>query len=410
MSFFSEGRRQDLLPAFIGHTNEKTHEIIRSGLDQSPLYSGIIESRGPRYCPSVEDKIVRFADKDRHQIFLEKEGRKTVEHYVGGLSTSLPYDLQLKFLRSIPGMEAVEIIRPGYAIEYDHIDATQLKKTLEMKEVPGLFFAGQVNGTSGYEEAAAQGLVAGVNAAARAKCIEAFVPTRADSYLGILIDDLTRTQATEPYRMMTSRAEHRLALREDNVVERMLPYSKQFGLLNTEEQFFLSALLDRKQKLKSLLAGIRLTPTQEVNEVLKSWDESPLKAPCSLADLSKRPNLNLSHFKASPWLEKILFHDHDLESVITDIKYEGYISQANQQMLQLRKMLQFEIPEDIVYDLIPGLSRESIDRLNSVRPRSLEEASNLEGVNPAAVSVLAIQIARRKQNQDSSCAPLTAFV
>jgi len=409
MSFFSKIRRLDLLPAYIGHTNDKTHEIIRSGLDQSPLYSGIIESRGPRYCPSVEDKIVRFADKDRHQIFLEQEGRKTVEHYVGGLSTSLPYDLQLKFLRSIPGMESVEIVRPGYAIEYDYIDATQLQKTLELKNVPGLFFAGQVNGTSGYEEAAAQGLIAGVNAAAKAKNINAFIPTRADSYLGILIDDLTRTQATEPYRMMTSRAEHRLALREDNVVERMLPYSKEFQLLGPEDERVLEGLVERKQKLKTQLQSIRLTPTAEVNAVLAGWENSPLKSPATLADLARRPNLNLQHFKESPWLQSVSYEDHDLESVITDIKYEGYIGQANQQMNQLRKMLQFEIPSDFSYEAIQGLSREAIDRLNLVKPKNLEEASGLEGVSPSSISVLAVHLSRRRQHKDS-CATQSAFV
>ncbi len=406
MSYFTNTKREDLEPAFIAFTNERTHEIIRSGLEYSPLYSGIIQSRGPRYCPSVEDKIVRFADKPRHQIFIEREGRKTSEHYVGGLSTSLPYEVQLQFLKSIPGFENVEIVRAGYAIEYDFIDASQLHKTLEMKEVPGLYFAGQVNGSSGYEEAAAQGIVAGINAAARAKGLEDFVLSRADSYIGILIDDMTSIQSTEPYRMMTSRAEHRLALREDNVDERILAHSKKYGLLSSEEIDFVESRIAKRKHIREHFEETKFTQKTFTAQIIETLGAVPIKGQVSLADLAKRPEIDAKKIQLS--FELSDFEFESLESVVTDIKYEGYIRQAHSQLRQIERLRLQKIPESFDYSKVQGLSREAIDRLNAARPRNLEEASRLEGVGPAALSVLAIQLSR-SSNKDS-CVAESAFV
>ncbi len=407
MSYFTVEKRKDLEPAFIGHTNPRTHEIIRGDLDKSPLYSGIIESRGPRYCPSVEDKIVRFADKERHQIFVEREGRKTNEHYVGGLSTSLPYETQLEFLRSIVGLERVEIVRPGYAIEYDYIDATQLNSRLEMKEMPGLYFAGQVNGTSGYEEAAAQGIVAGINAAASSLGHEALELDRSESYIGILIDDLTRIVGTEPYRMMTSRAEHRLALREDNVDERLISHSKRLRLLSDRELQRLESNLKKKAQIKEELESKKLKPDAATQELFRLLGEGELKSQISLLDFSRRPNISAQDLMRLFCFE---YPSDVFETVITDIKYEGYIKQAHSQLRQLEKMRSLKIPEGLRYEFIKGLSREAIDRLNQSKPKDLAEASRLEGVSSAALTVLSIFLSKRESRSSykDSCAAESA--
>ncbi|TVQ79167.1 MAG: tRNA uridine-5-carboxymethylaminomethyl(34) synthesis enzyme MnmG [Bradymonadales bacterium] len=399
LSFFTKERRKDLEPAHLTYTNPRTHEIIRQSMDQSPLYSGMIESRGPRYCPSVEDKVLRFPDKDRHQVFLEREGRWTHEVYVGGLSTSLPLDRQEEFLRSIEGLESVEIIRPGYAIEYDYLDSTQLKHNLEVRDVPGLFFAGQVNGTSGYEEAAAQGLMAGINAALRAKGEEAFTLKRAEAYTGVLIDDLVERGTEEPYRMLSSRAEWRLLLREDNVDQRLFPHAKRLGLLSEADLESLESRLSLRQESMARLSKINLKASEHLS-LFRSLGLEPPSRPMRFVDYMRRPEFKTEHL--GPILEALEegfeLSDMDWTQILTDLKYSGYVKQAETQIHQMDRMERMKIPEALNFGEIKGLPIEAIESLSKNRPRSFFEAKRLQGLTPASLQVLALYIQRERKN------------
>jgi len=378
----------------LAYTNPKTHETIRASLDQSPLYSGIIESRGPRYCPSVEDKIVRFADKDRHQLFLEREGRWTNEVYVGGLSTSLPYECQLEFLRTIKGLEEVEIIRPGYAIEYDFIDATQLLPSLEMKEVPGLYFAGQVNGTSGYEEAAAQGLMAGINAALKNYEEEPFILKRSEAYIGVLIDDLVTKTTSEPYRMLSSRAEWRQLLREDNVEQRLYSYAKRNKLLNLSDERKVEVLLEEREKIHSKIKLTRVLPSEMINSRLAAIGQNELKSGVSVHELLKRPGFELSEIES---VVPLLFAEHsrqDWKRVMSDVKYEGYIRQCESQIKQVERLERLKIPLGFDFSSLKALPMEAREKLTQIRPITLGQAGRISGITPASISVLAIHLSK----------------
>jgi tRNA uridine 5-carboxymethylaminomethyl modification enzyme len=408
LSFFSENLRPDLESAHIVFTNSKTHEIIRESLTESPLYSGIISSRGPRYCPSVEDKIVRFSDKDRHQVFLEREGRDTEEVYVGGLSTSLPYDCQLKFLRSIPALEKVEIIRPGYAIEYDYIDATQLFPTLEVKDFPGLYFAGQVNGTSGYEEAAAQGIIAGINAALRAQEKSPLILKRSEAYIGVMIDDLVTKGTKEPYRMFTSRAEWRLLLRQDNADMRLSPIAHELGLISDLDFEKFYSKIQRRENLRTQLQEVRLTPTAETNEKLRSLEQAELKTMTRATELLRRPTFGIQSLKY--FVSEIDFETmkDDLGFIETEIKYEGYIDQARSQIRQVERLEDMPIPNDFDFSSLQGLTRESIEKLSGVRPMTIGQAGRISGITPATLSILAIHLNKRRNN-NRTCAASQVF-
>ncbi len=397
LSHWKNSIRNDLVSAHIAYTTPETHDIIRAHLHESALYSGIIESRGPRYCPSVEDKVVRFADKSRHQVFLEREGRRTQEVYVGGLSTSLPYSAQLKFLRTIPGLEAVEIIRPGYAIEYDTIDANQLDHGLQLKEMPGLFFAGQVNGTSGYEEAAAQGLLAGVNAACFALGKESFRLDRSEAYLGVMVDDLVTKKHSEPYRMFTSRSEWRLLLRQDNADRRLGEKAYDLGLITETQMEKLQRDWSRRDSLKEKIEAQVFYPKAEFNECLLACGEAALKTAVSAADLLRRPSLTIERVSSWMGLSVDDYSDEDLRYIESEIKYVGYIEQAKLRLRQLNRMIDQKFPKDFDFK-VPGLSREASEILLQARPESLVEASRIPAVTPATVSILAIALARRQNN------------
>lgn len=407
MSVFSASKREDLEPAHISYTNPRTHEIIESNLEKSPLYAGAIESTGPRYCPSVEDKVVKFSGKSAHQIFLEREGRQTQEVYVGGVSTSLPLEVQQEFLRSIDGLEHARIIRPGYAIEYDYLDSTQLKPSLEMKDVSGLFFAGQVNGSSGYEEAAAQGLVAGVNAASLVLQKESFVLDRSEAYIGVLIDDLTTKENLEPYRMLSSRAEWRLMLREDNVEERLYQRAVDFDLLAEADRRSLCERLERKASLKKRLEKADLS---KINRGLERIGEQRIKPGQSAASVFKRPSFRAEWFDL---LFKEEFSNSEQpywQSIAASIKYEGYIRQSQSQIQQVKRLQAESLPLDIDYSQVNGLSIEAAEKLNKIRPINLAQASRISGVTPASISVLAVYISKLKNQMElDACAANESF-
>ncbi|MGM0752785.1 MAG: tRNA uridine-5-carboxymethylaminomethyl(34) synthesis enzyme MnmG [Bacillota bacterium] len=385
----------DQLPCWLTYTNEHTHQLIDDNLHRSPMYSGMIKGTGPRYCPSIEDKVVRFHDKPRHQIFLEPEGRNTQEVYVQGLSTSLPEDVQQKILQTIPGLEEVQMMRAGYAIEYDSIVPTQLWPTLETKKIKNLYTAGQINGTSGYEEAAGQGLMAGINAACRALDKEEVILSRSDAYIGVLIDDLVTKGTNEPYRLLTSRAEYRLLLRHDNADLRLTDIGHKIGLISDDRYERFSAKKEAISAEKKRLEGIRIKPTEETQAVIRQAGGSELKDGIVAADLLKRPEMNYSHIKSLVPSEIELDPDVE-EQVEIQVKYEGYIEKSLQQVDKMKKMENKRIPENIDYSAISGLASEARQKLIEVQPLSLAQASRISGVNPADISILLVYIEQGK--------------
>ena len=394
MSFI--GSREDhpkQISCFITHTNERTHDIIRSGLDRSPMYTGVIEGVGPRYCPSIEDKIQRFADKNSHQIFVEPEGLTTHELYPNGISTSLPFDVQLELVRSIRGMENAHIIRPGYAIEYDFFDPRDLKPSLETKVIHGLYFAGQINGTTGYEEAGAQGLLAGLNAALRSKGEEAWCPRRDEAYIGVMVDDLITNGTSEPYRMFTSRAEYRLVLREDNADIRLTPKGRELGLVDDERWELFCAKQNSINAETERLKKTFVHPSKPEAEVINSKLENNITREYSLMELLKRPELNyrdVASLKGEPVDSEAVAEQVEIQS-----KYQGYIERQSEEIARLRRHEETQLPTDMDYSAITGLSNEIRQKLNDVRPATLGQASRIQGVTPAAISLLLIHLKKR---------------
>ena len=381
----------DQVSCWLTYTNEKTHEIIRNNLDRSPLFSGAIEGTGPRYCPSIEDKVVKFPDKNRHQVFIEPEGLHTTEMYVGGMSSSLPEDVQYAMYRSVPGLENAKIVRNAYAIEYDCIDARQLKSTLEFKNIEGLFSGGQFNGSSGYEEAAAQGLIAGINAARKLQGKEGIIIDRSQGYIGVLIDDLVTKESHEPYRMMTSRAEYRLLLRQDNADLRLTKIGYEVGLID-EERY--QNLLKKEKMIEEEIERAEHTnigTSDKVQKVLESFGSTPLNSGTTLAELIRRPEL--SYDKLSEIDENRPELPYDVEEQVNiNIKYDGYIKRQMRQVEQFKKLENKKIPEDINYDEIQSLRIEAKQKLNAIRPASIGQASRISGVSPADVSVLLVYL------------------
>ncbi len=397
-SFWTRKKVKNYLPCYITYTNTKTHQIIKSGLNRSPLYTGIIKGTGVRYCPSIEDKIVKFPDRDRHQIFIEPEGLNTIEYYPNGISTSLPLDIQIKMLRSIKGLEKVEILRPGYAIEHDYCDPTQLKPSLETRLYENLFFAGQINGTTGYEEAAAQGIIAGINAALKAQEKSEFVLTRADAYIGVMIDDLVTKGTNEPYRMFTSRVEYRLLLREDNADLRLTPKGYQLGLIPYK---YYKKVLQKKKKIALILDWLkrtRISPSDKINKKLEQLNTAPLRHSVTLEELLRRPEINYQHLAEItsaidfPVLDDISL----LWNIEIEVKYKGYIERTLNDIEKFKELENIKIPSSLDFRTVQGLSNEIKEKLTKFRPDNLGQAQRIPGITPSAIFALMVYL---KKNQ-----------
>lgn len=392
------------VPCYITYTTFRTHEIIREGLDRSPLYTGIIKARGVRYCPSIEDKIVKFPEKPRHQIFLEPEGLETLEIYPNGTSTSLPIDIQIKMVRSIPGLERARIMKPGYGIEHDYADPVQLKPNLETKLIEGLFFAGQINGTTGYEEAAAQGLIAGINAIVKIRGEEPLILSRSQAYIGVLIDDLVTKGIDEPYRMFTSRAEYRLLLREDNADFRLRDIGYKIGLVDESTY---RMFCQKKKKVEDLIKKLnefKIRPESCVQERLKEIGTAPIKNVISLSGLLRRSEVYFEHLSIFDNELKNI-EEQVASEVETRIKYEGYIKRQERQVEQIKKMEQIRIPEGIDYTRVHGLTAEAVEKLSKVRPITLGQASRIPGITPASIVALQIHLKKREKDEDRAHMP-----
>jgi tRNA uridine 5-carboxymethylaminomethyl modification enzyme len=397
-SFWDTKSLQFQLPCYITYTNPETHDLLRTGFDRSPMFNGAIQSTGPRYCPSIEDKINRFADRDRHQIFVEPEGWNTVEIYVNGFSTSLPEEVQVKSIKSIRGFEKAKLFRPGYAIEYDYFPPTQLKHTLETKRIEGLYFAGQINGTTGYEEAACQGLMAGINAHLKIKDRNPCILLRSEAYIGVLIDDLVTKGTKEPYRMFTSRAEYRILLRQDNADLRLSLKASDLGLLTDEQQRKVEQKEDEIHHLKKTLRTIGITP-KDINQGLSEMDSAPINQQVKASSLITRPGIDLSLLEKCNMELHNYLADRQLSQEVRvqaeiQLKYEGYIDREEENAAKMLRLEKVNIPSDLNYRQLKSLSSEAVEKLSEVQPVTIGQASRISGVSPSDISVLLIYLGR----------------